>query len=240
MTVAQARTEIETFLQASAFPALTSTELDLLVGKAKRASQPFTAGVLTGSPILNQAPLIKPGSIPPDSFKEWVAATVYTVGQTVVPTPRNGHYYTVQTGGTSGATQPNFPTTTGGTVNDNGIIWVESGQALWVPTFNLAYAIALGFDMKAAKVAAAYDFKSDDQSLSRSQMIEHFQALAKTWRAKSAETLTLQGAGRVRGNLNSVLTANLDDDRWCECGNSFGCGSCRGWAIPGSVHYVCD
>ena len=61
----------------------------------------------------------------------WKASTGYPVHSVVVPTTNNGHFYrrNVTTGsGTSGSTEPtNWPTTTGGTVVDNGVTWTESG-----------------------------------------------------------------------------------------------------------------
>lgn len=62
---------------------------------------------------------------------KWKASTAYPVNSVVVPTTNNGHYYkrTVATGtGTSGASEPAWPTTTGGSVVDGGITWTENGN----------------------------------------------------------------------------------------------------------------
>jgi len=70
----------------------------------------------------------------PDSVQAtttWVAATAYTAQAAVVPTVVNGFYYT-NTGGTSGAAEPVFPTVANATVVDGTVTWtavqlVQSG-----------------------------------------------------------------------------------------------------------------
>lgn len=64
---------------------------------------------------------------PVDILPEWLASTAYTVGETLEPTVGNGYRYVVQSisgGGTSGASEPNWPTAIGSTVVDNEITWV--------------------------------------------------------------------------------------------------------------------
>lgn len=61
----------------------------------------------------------------------WKATTAYDAG-IVVPTTRNGHAYTAETAGTSGASQPTWPTT-GGTVTDGSVVWRDLG-AYWTAT----------------------------------------------------------------------------------------------------------
>lgn len=60
---------------------------------------------------------------------KWDNATAYTLGEQVVPTTLNGHVYTVTDAGTSHAsTEPTWPTASGATVADNGVIWTEAGS----------------------------------------------------------------------------------------------------------------
>ncbi|MCC6506817.1 MAG: hypothetical protein IT475_15415, partial [Aquimonas sp.] len=61
----------------------------------------------------------------------WEATTAYGVG-VVVPVTRNGHAYAAETAGTSGASQPTWPTT-GGTVTDGSVVWRDLG-AYWTAT----------------------------------------------------------------------------------------------------------
>jgi prepilin-type N-terminal cleavage/methylation domain-containing protein len=78
-------------------------------------------------------------SIAPDVLSSapiWLAGGSYSVGQTVQPTTPNGHTYvcTATTCGsatcTSGTTQPTWPTTQGGQVTDNAVVWTEFSWAL--------------------------------------------------------------------------------------------------------------
>ena len=53
----------------------------------------------------------------------WQASTAYSKGAIVKPTTANGYYYICTTAGTSGSSQPTWPTTVGATVNDNTVVW---------------------------------------------------------------------------------------------------------------------
>ena len=59
------------------------------------------------------------------SAGEWTASTAITAGEVVVPTTMNGHLYICTTAGTTGTTQPTWPTTSGGTVTDGTVVWTE-------------------------------------------------------------------------------------------------------------------
>jgi hypothetical protein len=53
----------------------------------------------------------------------WAASTAYSLGDYVKPTSENGYCYECTTAGTSGASEPTWPTTPGQTVADNTVIW---------------------------------------------------------------------------------------------------------------------
>ena len=55
----------------------------------------------------------------------WTASTAITAGEVVVPTTMNGHLYICTTAGTTGTTQPTWPTTSGGTLTDGTVTWTE-------------------------------------------------------------------------------------------------------------------
>jgi len=58
-------------------------------------------------------------------YPKWRSGTVYTVGNYVVPTIRNGHYYKCTTAGTSsGVNEPDWPL--GGTKSDGTAAWTET------------------------------------------------------------------------------------------------------------------
>lgn len=48
-----------------------------------------------------------------------------TTGQTTIPAAPNGHVYRCSTAGTTGTTEPTWPTTSAGTVTDGGVTWTE-------------------------------------------------------------------------------------------------------------------
>jgi hypothetical protein len=84
-------------------------------------------------------------------------------------------------------------------------------DARWTPTFNLAYAVGLGWEMKAMKVATGYDFQSADQNFKRSQMYAQLMKVAQGWKSKAAESIHLQGSYRRNSNLPSINDGN---DPW--------------------------
>ncbi|RMF08911.1 MAG: hypothetical protein D6763_08970 [Alphaproteobacteria bacterium] len=53
----------------------------------------------------------------------WQASTAYGLGEVVRPVTRNGFNYECTTAGTSGASEPTWPTTPGTTVNDGTVVW---------------------------------------------------------------------------------------------------------------------
>lgn len=61
-------------------------------------------------------------------FPQWAASESFAINSVIVPTSIGWlYYYTAIQGGTSGGTQPTFPTTIGATVTDGGVIWQNSG-----------------------------------------------------------------------------------------------------------------
>lgn len=62
----------------------------------------------------------------------WQANTVYASGTIVTPTVANGFVFQAITAGTSGGSQPAWPTTSGATVGDNTVTWQAiAGGAGW-------------------------------------------------------------------------------------------------------------
>jgi hypothetical protein len=55
----------------------------------------------------------------------WKPQQVYAAGAYVQPVPPNGHTYACTVAGTSGATQPAFPTADKATVADGSVTWTE-------------------------------------------------------------------------------------------------------------------
>jgi hypothetical protein len=61
--------------------------------------------------------------------------------------------------------------------------------AEWTETYDVYAATATVFEVKAARVANRFDFSTDGQQLSRSQMVAQLHAQARMWRARTAGTI---------------------------------------------------
>lgn len=65
----------------------------------------------------------------------WLVSTAYRFNSVVTPktipaTPDGGHYYRCTVAGTSGVSEPSWPTGAGATVTDGSITWKESGDLI--------------------------------------------------------------------------------------------------------------
>lgn len=68
----------------------------------------------------------------------WESNHAYAVGDIVTPTTRNSHIYRATTAGTSGATEPVFPTGSGATVTNGTVVFTEHGADV-VATNKIVY-----------------------------------------------------------------------------------------------------
>jgi len=60
----------------------------------------------------------------------WTANSLITVNTAIVPTAPNGHVYICVVGGTTGGSQPSFPTTINARVQDGSVMWQEAGPSV--------------------------------------------------------------------------------------------------------------
>lgn len=69
------------------------------------------------------------------AYPNWIAATVFATGSKIMPTAGNvGNFiFTAQQGGTTGGGAPTWPQTPNQIVNDNNIIWMNTGAANTAP-----------------------------------------------------------------------------------------------------------
>ncbi len=74
----------------------------------------------------------------------WTASATHAAGDLVRPIVANGHLYWTTGAGTSGVGEPAWPTTPGGTVNDNGITWKETPE---LDCYSTRIGLTVNFDV---------------------------------------------------------------------------------------------
>ncbi len=79
----------------------------------------------------------------------WTAATAVAVNDVIIPATANGLRYICTKAGTTGDTEPVWPTRIRGTIGDGDAVWEEAGNQydLW----DMAEAIYQGWILKKAK-----------------------------------------------------------------------------------------
>lgn len=91
-------------------------------------------------------------------------STFYFAGQVVMPTTRNGYRYRVVLPGTSGGTEPTWPTTEQGRVGSgaNNLTFEEAG-AEYSSIYDLRAAAYAALDLKCMKAANDNQYLSDSR-----------------------------------------------------------------------------
>jgi hypothetical protein len=123
-------------------------------------------------------------------FTTWTASTVYSVGDTVVPTTPNGRVYRCVIDGTSLTTQPDFPNYfsaqwVGWTITEGTPIpcltWVDAGPAN-VERYDINGSVRDVFLLKAGLVATEIDSKEGQSDVKLSQLKMHCLDMARRYR----------------------------------------------------------
>lgn len=70
---------------------------------------------------------VNPEYFEPALYPVWQSLHAYAVGDIVTPTTPNAHKYRVTTAGTSGASEPVFPTSSAATVTNGSVVFTENG-----------------------------------------------------------------------------------------------------------------
>jgi hypothetical protein len=110
----------------------------------------------------------------------WEADTVYSVGDVISPTERNGHLYRCVVAGTSAADaedEPDWPVTSSSTVLDGEgspqLQWQENGADHGDQVFDIRGFSYDVWDLKAARAVVAVDQRTPGGGLSASQIYDH-------------------------------------------------------------------
>lgn len=155
----------------------------------------------------------------PDTYAVWTAATAWSVKRTATPAIRNGYAYRVTTAGTSGASEPVWPTTIGATVSDGTVTWTCLEAAAWDPSYDrmaLNLAAAEGWRRKAAKLSDNEAFSGDGVFLQPQLRRGDMEEKAKDYRRKYVGSPAL--VGRVRQGVDDPTDPSdaelIDDLLW--------------------------
>ena len=212
-TEAQIRALIAIYTQSAVQPTLIAAEIDALVDMSRRRDK---------------------DKVNPDTRDEWTATTVIALNTERTPVTRNGYYYKATVAGTTGASEPTWPTTSGATVVDGTVTWTNTGASTWTPTWKIPAAIARGWELKAAKVATFIGFSSGTQKFNRQEMTQNFLAQANIWKGRAAEDVQLPSS-----NATNTLGLNTGHDECWDLDWNGGSPD-RGWAIPGRQQWIDD
>lgn len=88
----------------------------------------------------------------------------------------------------------------------------------WRPTWNLAYSIALGWQIKAGRLAGRTSFSVKGQTYNRDQFYKHCMEQVEAWKKRISETVIMEGSWRRKlipgGSVFDGVQTNgyLEDD----------------------------
>lgn len=175
MNVTEARQRLERMLAQSA-----ADDPALYLGAADIAD------------LLRLSAVADPYGIPSSyQYPEWQASHAYVAGDVVRATGYPaGLYFVAGDPGTSGATEPTWPTTAGGTVADGTVAAWTAYADTWAPTWDLNRGAAEGWLRKAGLVSARYDFsEAESQSFKRSQVYDHCMKQHRLYKSRIVGTI---------------------------------------------------
>lgn len=140
------------------------------------------------------------GSLSPSS---WVASTAYAVDDLVQPTTPNGHFYKCTVAGTSGSSEPTWPTD-GTTVTDGGVTWEDVGE---VPTLLGTLTFSDPSAPNAADGVSTYSAITEDSSADADGTATFARAAASDGTFVADFTVSAEGGGGdIELNTTSIIT----------------------------------
>lgn len=110
--------------------------------------------------------------------RTYTNATLYRLGQKVLPSVRNGLVYQVVTPGTSGGAEPTWPLTTEGQVTsgvDSPLLTFQEAGAEPESVYNLRAAAYAALDLKCMKATNHNQYMSDGRATASSYLFLNLQ-----------------------------------------------------------------
>lgn len=98
-----------------------AAERELARAELERTVQPSLSPVLDAQEVEDVLDAARVAAV-------WEAGKAYSYGERVVPASPKGRFYVCVEPGTSGASEPSFPTYDSGQVTDGGVTWEEAGR----------------------------------------------------------------------------------------------------------------
>lgn len=142
-----------------------ATSVDVASADDLAVGDDILLGLLSGNHENLNVIVIGASSLAP--YTTWTAATVYAPGAKVIPTTPNGHVYeNTGTSGTSGMSEPVFPTNGGTVVDGANIIWDDLGVESFPVTFGSALVYAHADDTPLQTIIVQDGFAAVDDGLS--------------------------------------------------------------------------
>lgn len=113
----------------------------------------------------------------------WLPSTAYTVGDVILPATLNGHRFRCTRSGTSGTTEPTWPSNDRAKIGDGsgGLQWQEDGPD-YKNVFDVRAASYAGCLLHRTKAATLHDVRSSSSEYSESQVYDHWGEVAKQFR----------------------------------------------------------
>lgn len=202
MTEDEARDALRRMVASDTFPTVDGMDLTDLLRNARRPDQHGRLDV--GVPFHDGA--IKTAA--DGEYPVWAPSTPYALGAIVVPLRRNGHAYTCIDAGTSGEEQPGFDLSPDSLTNDNDVTWQETLVAVWMPTYDLNAAAAMGWRWKAGKASDRITFGSQGDNYNAEQLYTHCIDMAKYYEQRVVQTIRTPSIKTIPLDVSRLPRAN--------------------------------
>jgi len=134
-----------------------------------------------------------------DRFDRWEANEPYSIGDRVVPFPRNGYVYIATVAGQSGTTAPVWSLVIDATFADSTVTWKVEDEAPWVPTYGeraLYKAAEAGWRLKGGKRSDLLQMSAGGTSVDPASWWEFCERKAASY-ARKGGMGTIELAGSI-------------------------------------------